>query len=102
MVPSLNEPPGRLSIPPAKDGRGNKAISELQLPNTGVTSPTCRLEGLRQRFRAEKDFRPGYRTHLVLLGETKPIQTTTQWGKLGSPGVRQEVFISFRQVYPMF
>ena len=35
-------------------------------------------------------------------GETKPIQTTTQCGKLGSPGVQQEVFIPFRQVYPMF
>ena len=54
MVTSLNEPPGRLSTPPAKDGRGNKAISELRLPNTGVTSSTGRLEALRQRFRAEK------------------------------------------------
>ena len=36
MVPSLNEPPGRLSTPPAKDGRGNKAISELHCPIQGL------------------------------------------------------------------
>ena len=33
---------------------GNKAISKLQLPNTGVTFPTGHMEGLRQRFRTEK------------------------------------------------
>ena len=98
MVPSLNEPPGRLSTPPAKDGRGNKAISELQLPNTGVTSSTGRLEGLRQRFRAEKISDQA----IELILSSWRDKTTTQCGKLGSPGVQQEVFIPFRQVYPMF
>ena len=40
-------------ILPRMEG-GNKAISKLQLPNTGVTFPTGRLEGLRQRFRMER------------------------------------------------
>ena len=53
-VPGFNGSAGGLSTPPAQDGRGNKAISELRLPNTGVTSSTGRLEGLSQRFRAEK------------------------------------------------
>ena len=55
MVPGFNGSAGGLSTPPAQDGRGNKAISKLQLPNTaGVTSSTSCLEGLKQRFRAEK------------------------------------------------
>ena len=54
MVPGFNGSAGGLSTPPAQDGRGNKAISELRLPSTGVTSSTGHLEGLRQRFRAEK------------------------------------------------
>ena len=60
---------------------GNKSISKLQLHNTGVTFPTGRLEGLRKRFSTEK-------TQSCPPGETKPILTTTQHGKLGSPGVR--------------
>lgn len=54
MVPSLNGSAGGLSTPSAQNRRGNKAISKLQLPNTGVTSPIGCLEGLRQRFRTGK------------------------------------------------
>ena len=43
MVPSLNEPAGGLST-----------LSELQLPNTGITSLIGCLQGLRQRFRTGK------------------------------------------------
>ena len=53
MVLTFNGFAGGLFTPPAQGGRDNKAISELQLPNTGVTSSTGHLEGLRQRFRAE-------------------------------------------------
>ena len=39
--------------------------------------------------------------HYNGLSHAKKIQTTTQCGKLGGPGVQQEVFIVFRQLYPM-
>ena len=88
----------------------------LLLPKMeGVMRPSpncdCPIQGLPPQLVAwrvsgrdseQKRFQTRLSNSSCPPGETKPIQTTTQCGKLGSPGVQQQVFIPFCQVYPMF
>ena len=88
----------------------------LLLPKMeGVIRPSpncdCPIQGLPPQLVAwrvsgrdseQKRFQTRLSNSSCPPGGTKPIQTTTQCGRLGNPGVQQEVFIPFRQVYPMF
>ena len=54
LVPNLVGIAGGLPSPPATGSGNYNTLSQLQLSNSGSSSSTGRLEGLRQRFRVEK------------------------------------------------